>query len=85
MVSESGGVNDIFESGETWQFIIQDYSNLNDTSAAIFVSPGVGSPSSLGLEGGHSSGSIIAFIPEPSTALLLALGLVALAMRRRKL
>ena len=70
----------IFEAGETWDFIIDDYFNALGIGADAFFSPGAvggASPS------GPSSGSIIAVIPEPSTGLLLALGLLGVAARRR--
>jgi len=79
LVFESIIPNGIFEAGETWDFIIDDYFNLLGLAADDFFSVGVGGAS----PGGPSSGSIIAFIPEPTTALLLACGLVGLGVRRR--
>jgi hypothetical protein len=80
LVFESIAANGIFEAGETWDFIIDDYFNVLGLAADDFFSPGaVGGAS----PGGPSSASIIAVIPEPSTALLLACSLVGLGMRRR--
>ena len=74
LVFESITPDGIFEAGETWEFIIDDFSSLLGLAADDFFSIGVGAFS----PGGPSSASIIAtVIPEPSTALLLASGLAA--------
>ncbi len=81
LVSESLTPDGIFESGETWDFVIDDYFNALGLGADDFFSPGaVGGMS----PGGPSSGSIIAIVPEPSTPLLMAAGLAGLGARRRK-
>ncbi len=79
LVYESMGVNGIFEPGETWAFIIQDYQNMFGMQASALGSIGVPSfnePTAVPL----STGSIIA-IPEPMTLTLLGLG--GLLVRRR--
>jgi hypothetical protein len=82
LIFESMTPDGVFEAGETWDFIIDDYFNTLGIGADAFFSPGgVGG----GSPGGPSSGSIIAIIPEPSTVLLLASGLAVLALRRRRL
>jgi hypothetical protein len=80
LVSEVGGsIAGVFEPGETWSFIIQDYTNTLGLSAALISS--VGLPSA----GLGSSGSIVAVpVPEPTTAALVGLGLIGLARARRR-
>ena len=77
LIGESLTPDGIFEAGELWTFVLDDYSNGLSFSADALLSIGVGS-SSIGLDG--SSGSIIAVasIPEPSTLALLAGALAAL-------
>jgi hypothetical protein len=79
LIAEIGGaLPGIFEPGETWRFILQDYSNTAFVSPAMLGSIGVPSPVST-----ISSGSIIA-IPEPGTILLAGLALTGLALMGRK-
>ncbi|MCD4830782.1 MAG: PEP-CTERM sorting domain-containing protein [Anaerohalosphaeraceae bacterium] len=85
LVFESLIVDTIFQPGETWQFIIQEYNNTLGLSPAAFLS--WDSINNLGLVGGQSggdyvsSGSIIV-IPEPVTIVLLGIG--GLFLRRSK-
>jgi hypothetical protein len=80
LVFESIGFNDIFEPGETWEFLIIDYVNMDALPASAFRSAGlVGNASG---SDNVSSGSIVT--PEPATLSLLALGLVWLTRRRRR-
>jgi hypothetical protein len=81
LIFESGVIPGVFESGEAWEFIIDDYFNALGIGADHFFSPGAVGAASPGLP---SSGSIIALIPEPSTGLLVGLGVLGIAMRRRR-
>ncbi len=83
LIFESITADGIWEINETWQFIIQDYSNLSGLSAADFNSIGVGDNSpNLGIN--DSSGSIIAVtkVPEPASLTLLTLGALVSVRRR---
>ena len=80
LISESILADGLFQPGETWRFIVQDYINTGGIPAHAFLSIGVGSAS----PGGPSSGSIIALIPEPASLGLGALALPALIRRRRR-
>ncbi|MDJ0848633.1 MAG: PEP-CTERM sorting domain-containing protein [Myxococcota bacterium] len=79
LVFESQSQDGIFEANERWTFVIQDYQNPARLTPFAFTSLGVGTDSA----GGPSSGSVVAFIPEPASAFLLGLGLAGLALRRR--
>ena len=87
LVGEFGGIlPGIFESGETWEFIIQDYTNGPGLPPEFFLSPGLVGFDSVLLEPvPTSSGSIIAVrAPEPAPLLLVGLGLASLAFVRRR-
>lgn len=80
LLGESINANNLFEPGEIWRFVVDDYVNSGGLPASAFASIGVGSAS----PGGPSSGSIIAIVPEPASLGLAALALPALLRRRRR-
>lgn len=78
LVAENMIPDGIFQPGEVWRFIIDDYVSGVGLPPSAFNSIGVGNLS----PGGPSSGSIIAVIPEPASIALLAPGLFLLTRRR---
>jgi hypothetical protein len=82
LIFESIKADGIWEFGEEWRFVLQDYSNTLLLPPDAITSPGVGDlsidPSFL-----RSSGSIIARVPEPATCILMLIGLGAVVVRRR--
>ena len=91
LIAESMNPDGIWEAGESWQFILQDYSNTLGLPPEALTSLGVGSasttPTMVTDAAGNallSSGSIIAIeVPEPATCVLMAIGFAAAAFRRR--
>ena len=83
LVYESITYDNIFEPGEIWGFVIQDYWNVFGLPPSAFGSPGVGVFSSGDQ---FSSGSIIA-TPAPGAILLgsIGVGLVGWLRKRRTL
>ena len=77
LIFESLIYDDLFQPGETWRFILQDFSNTLLGPAAPFDSFGV---ASLSTGYSPSTGSLV---PEPATMGLLVVGGLAL-LRRRK-
>ncbi len=79
LVFESMTVNEIFEPGEIWWFIIQDYGNALGGPPHDFSSIGI---ASLSTGWPPSTGSIIARIPVPGTIALI--GVAGLLHGRRR-
>ncbi len=81
LIAESMTADGIFEAGETWEFIVQDFGNLVGFGPADF--------DSLDFSGGSSAAfsaaSIVAFrpIPAPGAAALFGLAGLTAARRRR--
>ena len=78
LIGESKIADGIWQPGETWYFVIQEYTNSLGLAPNLFGSLGIASKSTGDLA---SSGSII--VPEPMSLSLLALGGLALVRRRR--
>jgi hypothetical protein len=86
LLFESMRPNLIFEPGETWVFVIQDYINMFGLPPSLFGSIGVGFCNSS--QDQVSSGSIIATpVPAPGAILLggIGVGLVGWLRKRRTL
>jgi len=80
LVLESINPNGLFEPGEQWEFIIDDFTNAFGLPPHLINQVGVPSPGANG-----STGNIIATpVPEPSTIGVLVLAGCALVARRRK-
>lgn len=88
LVFESMTPDGIWEIGESWQFVLQDYTNALGLPASAINSLGVGNASAGGAGGVvTSSGSIIATtIPEPASAVTaaLAIGIGCLGRLRKR-
>jgi hypothetical protein len=81
LLGESMIPDGLFQPGEVWRFIIDDYINTGGIPAHAFLSIGVGNGSFFG----PSSGSIIALpIPEPSSVGLAGLAMCTLLRRRAR-
>lgn len=78
LVLESMAADGVFQPGEMWVFVIQDYVNQLALPPSALGSIGVPTRGD-----DISSGSIIA-IPEPATIAMLGLGSLVLLRRKRK-
>lgn len=74
----------IFEPGEVWQFIIDDYANALGSPPSAMASLGFAGASSVAFDPTLlSSGSIVQMVPAPGGLALLGLGCVSATGRRR--
>ncbi|HED52901.1 MAG TPA: hypothetical protein ENJ00_01700 [Phycisphaerales bacterium] len=81
LIFESLTPDGIFEPGETWQFIVQDYGNAAGIAPDSFFSIGMaGDSPDFGII--DSSASIVRMVPAPASSLLALSGLFALRRRR---
>lgn len=82
LIIESINTNGIFEPGEQWDFLIDDYANAFGLPASALMSIGVGN---LSVGDQKSSGSIIAIpVPEPTSVVLGGTAALAVLGLRRK-
>jgi hypothetical protein len=83
LVFESGPVDNMFQPGETWDFVLDGYFNQFGLTPELFGQVGV--PDTFPIPP-IASGNIIAtpLIPEPSAVSMVMLGACALLARRRR-
>lgn len=81
LVFESLTPDGIFEPGETWQFIVQDFASPIGLGPDSFFSIGMAGDSTAIIQ--NSAASIVRMVPTPASASLMALGGLA-ALRRRR-
>jgi hypothetical protein len=80
LIFESISADGVFQAGETWQFIVQDFQNTLGLGPAAL--------GSLDFAGGSfgdqiSAASIVQFVPAPGAGALFGLSVLAAARRRR--
>ena len=79
LVFESINANNIFEPGERWVFILDNWMNSAGLPALLINTPGI-----AGIADFNSTGSIIAVpVPEPTAIGALVLGLASFVMMAR--
>jgi len=84
LVFESFAADGVFAAGETWQFILQDYTNAAGGPPEAFSSLDFAGASPSIPGAAVSTGSIVQFVvPAPGSAALLGFGGL-LAVRRRR-
>jgi len=87
LIAEDATPDGIWEAGETWEFVLQDYGNLAGLPPDAITSIGVGDASVDVLGFVASSGSIIAIpsiVPEPGSLVLVLLGMSSLGLITRR-
>ena len=84
LISESFAADGIFSAGETWEFLIQDYTNLLGIPPDALGSLDFAGASTLVPGTPPSSGSIVAMqVPAPGVLGLIGLGGLTLLRRNR--
>ncbi len=81
LVFESLTPDNVFEPGEEWRFVVQDYASPLGPADSFF-SVGFADASVTPFE--VSAASIVQFVPEPAFALQLLAGVVALVVAQRR-
>ena len=85
LISESLGQMGIFEPGETWKFVIQDFSGGPWADEISSIGVAGGSLAGGGVIAHMSSGSIIGIpIPEPASLALSSVGALMMTRRRQR-
>ncbi len=79
LIFESIVADNLFQPGEQWQFIVQDFSSPIGAPDSFF-SVGFADASVTVIE--TSAASIVQFVPEPASALMWLLALLGFAMDR---
>jgi hypothetical protein len=80
LISENITTDGIWQNGETWVFVIEDFVGANGGTAAPFGSLGI---AGLSIENPSvSTGSIL--VPEPSTIVLALLGILGFGIISRR-
>ena len=82
LIFESIAFDGVWQAGEEWHFILQDYHNTLGISPNAITSIGVGSASMDLADFVGSSGSIIT-VPEPTTLAILGAMIIPLCVCRR--
>jgi hypothetical protein len=80
LIAESIANDGVFQAGETWEFVLQDFTNSAGLGPADFGSLDFAGASAFS---GLSSGSIVSLIPAPGAGAVAALG-GFVAIRRRR-
>ncbi|MEM8680615.1 MAG: hypothetical protein AAGF97_14805, partial [Planctomycetota bacterium] len=81
LVFESMAADNVFQPGEEWRFVVQDYSSPWGPADAFFS---VGFADASLNSVGQSAASIVHFVPEPSMTISALAACVAWVLRRQR-